>query len=75
MDTLKLLLQITLSVVNYLNGGTARGQAHGMKLETLAKLGVATCLHLSANSLTGKICRHCQAYTWLRNQGFSYELC
>jgi hypothetical protein len=27
-----------MTVVNYLNGGTGRGQAHGMKLETLAKL-------------------------------------
>lgn len=35
---LKKLLQIVLAVGNFLNGGTPRGQAYGVKLEVLLKL-------------------------------------
>lgn len=36
---LKVLLAQVLAIGNYINGGTARGQAYGVKLETLAKFG------------------------------------
>jgi len=37
-DKFKKLLEFVLAVGNYLNGGTARGQAYGFKLEALKKL-------------------------------------
>jgi len=37
-ETLKRVLSIVLSIGNYLNGGTNRGQADGFSLEALCKL-------------------------------------
>lgn len=38
VESLKLVLGVVLGVTNYINGGTIRGGAHGMKFEILAKL-------------------------------------
>eukprot|EP00602_Paraphysomonas_sp_CaronLab_P003309 CAMPEP_0185020924 /NCGR_PEP_ID=MMETSP1103-20130426/3574_1 /TAXON_ID=36769 /ORGANISM="Paraphysomonas bandaiensis, Strain Caron Lab Isolate" /LENGTH=1483 /DNA_ID=CAMNT_0027552127 /DNA_START=20 /DNA_END=4471 /DNA_ORIENTATION=+ len=37
-ESLKHVLSLILAVGNYMNGGTSRGQAHGMKLDALMKL-------------------------------------
>ena len=35
---LSMILAMVLTIGNYINGGTARGQAYGVKLDVLAKL-------------------------------------
>jgi hypothetical protein len=57
------VLAVVLSVGNYMNGGTRRGQVHGYRLELLLKLkdvkqtgGRRTLLHFIADHLSGELC-------------------
>lgn len=63
INAFKTVLSVILSVGNYMNGGTRRGQVHGYRLELLLKLkdvkqtgGRKTLLHFIVDHLSGELC-------------------